>query len=1039
MRSVVSRVPPLVLILLLCLVASPASRAQNVQNIPPEVQEELNRRGMTLEQAKQEAARLGIDLSNPQQAAQRARQLGIPESEIQRWLQVAEQANMAPAGNNTGLSSSPDTSGGYPEDVWDPNSTHPLWVTEAPVLNPTHILPSSTAQRVSFTAPLTGNAASAPVVRFLLTGPAKGDTIVADAVEKMPGTGRESLWRGIFVIPPDATPGQWDMWVYTLDLFNNEAALRTGATLTILEDPSSPLQASGTEPLTYFGYNTFENVPRAFYPGAIESPSGDYIVGPEDELRLTLWGAAEFQYDLPVDKEGRVLIPRVGQITVAGRSLDQLRDEMRLSLSRSYAGLVGDPPSIFMDLSITRMKPIRLFVLGEVERPGGYTLPSGSNLFSVLYSVGGPLTRGSLRNVQIIRDGVPIAADLYDYLLRGYGDDPVQLQTGDHIFIPPRGKTVTIEGAVLRPAIYELKEGETFEDLLRFAGGLKAEAYTKRFQIERIVPFSKRSDPAVARTVLDFDLSAVLSGEQTISLEDGDHVTISSIRDAADLAALSRVPSVTVTGAVFKPGRYQLGEEVRTVRDLIERADGLTGDAYKTQARLVRLAQDLRREVTLLDLNQVMNDVPTQNLVLRPQDSLHVLSGHEVVASRTVKISGQVRKPGEYRLLEQMTVGDLLLQAGGLEDPIFLKDVFLERADLFRRSLDGRKEEIIPFDLAEALQGRGMATEVLRPEDEIRIYPAVVEVGRIADRYVTISGAVKKPGRYRYRDGMTLQDLILQSDGFQEGAHLESIDVTRPILDGSGEATERAREISVPVGNFGSVALASTSPAGVNTNSSAITAETFVLQHRDEVFVRTNPAFKEPKTVTVRGEVQFPGEYTLLLENETLADVIERAGGVKPSGYIGGGKLMRGGTQLVIEMGDAVARRSAHNVILQDGDEIIIPSTPNTVAVRGNVALEGLIKHVPGRRLSYYLDRAGGVKERTEAIYLTQASGATYRVKTGWMRRTPVVEDGASILVTAKPPRKEGDAIDYGSVITETMAILSSALTIIVLGRQALR
>jgi protein involved in polysaccharide export with SLBB domain len=211
-------------------------------------------------------------------------------------------------------------------------------------------------------------------------------------------------------------------------------------------------------------------------------------------------------------------------------------------------------------------------------------------------------------------------------------------------------------------------------------------------------------------------------------------------------------------------------------------------------------------------------------------------------------------------------------------------------------------------------------------------------------------------------------------------------------------------------------------------------AAEFELQHRDRVFVRQDPAFQPQETVTVQGEVRYPGEYTLLRDNERLSNVIQRSGGVLPTGYLKGGRLTRNGEQVIVEMGDATQGDPEEDVIVRPGDEIVIPTQPNTVAIRGNVANEGLIKHEEGRRVEYYLDRAGGTRQNTEAILLTQASGATFRVDTGWFRRTPEVDDGAVIRVTEEPEQEQ--QIDYTQIASNVTQILSSAATILALASQ---
>ena len=1024
------RIIPLLCVLLAALVAAPPDVwAQQREDLPEEAQQVLEERGLTVEEARQRLRQLGVDPSNPQQAARRARQLGIPEARIQALLQAVRARQ-----DTTGI---------------DSLRTQSLRTPPFPVLAGTpEIAPDSVSVgqlpvEVEVSVPLRSQNQIRRVRPGFLT--AGGDSVALQRVQRVRGSVINGTWRGTTTIPRDTSSGTWTLFVRA-STRDTTVTLATGRRLQIVprgELPKRDTARAMRDTLQYFGYDTFETIPEAFTPQPTGPADGSYVVGPDDELRLTVWGGAEFTYELPVDQGGRVTVPNVGQFTVSGKSLDELRTEMKQWLSRSYSGLTSDPPTVFMDLTLTRVRPTQVFVLGEVAQPGGYVISSYSTVFNALYSVGGPLQRGSLRTIRVIRDGEVVeTVDLYDYLLRGYSPDPVQLRSNDYIFVPPRGETVAITGPVKRPAYYEMKEGETVGDLLEYAGGLKPKAYTKRFQIERIVPPGERQDPSVAREVRDANLQAARSDTARVPLADGDHVKILSLSKANTRAVEARVDAAEITGAVFQPGQYEIGGAVRTVKDLIEQADGLTGAAYREQATLVRIGDSLSETSRSLNLNDVMEDQPQANVVLQPGDSLHVASRRTMRGRRTVEISGQVRDPGTYRFREGMTVRSLLLQGGGLADDEYLKDVFEGRADLFRVSEDGDEERVIPFHLGDALAGEGMASRTLRPGDEIRIYPATVR--RLEERFVRISGAVQDTGRYAYRDNMTLKDLLLQANGFAEGASLREVTVTR-MVETRGADGPRARTLEVPL------VREDIDPKNVNfsvrdTARALRAAADFSLRHRDRVFVRQDPAFQPQETVTVAGEVEYPGEYTLLRDNERLSSIIGRAGGVLPTGYLKGGRLLRDqpqeeenvraqrtAEQVIVEMNRAVNGDPEEDVILKPGDEIIIPSQPNTVAVRGNVANEGLIKHESGRRVDYYLDRAGGTRDSTQAIYLTQASGATFRVDTGWFRRTPEVDDGAVIRVAREPSSRRDDGPDVGQIATEITSILSSALTVLVL------
>lgn len=923
------------------------------QEIPPAVQEEIQRRGMTVEEARREAARLGIDLSNPEQAAQRARELGIPESQIQAMLRAVEQEQPQPLPRIL-------TPGVYPIDFQD--------------------------------------------------------TLAFDTLQALPDT------------------------------------------LQLRRDLLRPQPIQASTGLPYFGYDVFENVPDAFKPNQLGPVDDQYLVGPGDELRLIVWGATEFAYDLVVDREGRIFVPNVGQFTAAGKRLDGLREELKRWLARSYAGLLEDPPTVFMDLTVARLQPVYIYALGEVKQPGGYVIASQSTVFQALYAVGGPKISGSLRDVRVVRNGkVLTQVDLYDYLLRGEGREDVRLQNNDQLFVPPRGKTVAIRGQVRRPAIYELREHEGLRELIQFAAGFNPEAFTHYIRIERIIPPEQRQNPSIVREVVTVSLDGVLDGSRQVPLYDGDRVEVLSVLD------VSR-NGVYISGAVVHPGLYEISPQVRTIRDLIERAGGVTSDVYKGRAQLIRFKQnpaewppsmfrvDLSQEVwadtsdTLsliekvqaLDLTRVLLGDPEHNLSLQPGDRIRVYSALELNAPRTVEIAGKVRNPGVYAWRDSMTVYDLLFLGGGLWDEEFRKEVYLERADLIRQAEHGLQELIIPFNLEEALRNEGAGQALLQPGDRIRIYP--VDVQEIREKFVVISGAVKNPGRYRWQENMTMEDLILRAGGFTEDALLDWAEVTRlPKGADPNRFEQLAVRIQVPMIE-GLDDVEAVSFALDDTARALRGARTFQLQHRDRVYIRSNPTFRPQQTVTVSGEVWYPGVYTILRENETLADVLERAGGVRPTGYLKGARLIRGGLPVVIDMEQAMRRNPRHNVVLLPGDEIRVPLKPGTVVVRGNVRRPGLVKYAPGRRIGYYIERAGGLDEDTKVILITQADGGTYPVYLGlkgWFQRDPVVDEGAIVEVVRKPPEEKRQVtFDIGKTLTDIASIAASTLTIIALTRQ---
>ena len=872
------------------------------------IDELLQSRGLSFEQAQQMAANAGVDPNNPDELAAFARQNGVPESQIQQYLvQLRQRENEGMEATNT-------------EDLTE--------------------------------------------------------TVVAsEDIQEQP------------------TPAQ-------------------------VSNPTPPAANPQNQGLPYFGYNVFGGGPDSFQPSTPGPVDEGYVVGPDDELRLTVWGATEFQYELRVDIEGRTNIPNIGLVTVAGKTLKELRTSLKLRLAQSYAGLVKTPPTIFMDLTVTRYKPIEIFVLGEVSNPGAYTVTSNVTLFNVLYAVGGPTTAGSLRDVRIIRNGrVLRSIDFYDLFLEGMLAKNIPLLNNDRIFIPPRNNEIIIQGPVKRAAIYELKDGEGFEDLLRFAGGLKPEIYTDRFQVNRIIPIAERSDASRARQVLDFNLNMVLAESTPLTLVDGDSIQLFSITDINDQV-------VKIHGAVDQPGTYELDQKLQTVRDLVLAADSLRGDAYTGQAELIRTNQDLTQSYFTINLAEALSGNETENILLQKRDSLTIYTLNDIRQLDSVSVDGFIRNPASYPWRENLRVYDILFKAGGLFDSEYKKQVYLERADLIRRNSDGRTMEVISFNLEEALKEEGFGLEMLQPLDNIRIYPNTIQL--ITDKFVIIEGAVENPGLYSYDEGMSLEDLLLKAQGFNENAFIGKVEITR--IEESMTNQQKARSL---IHN-----LIPNEAEHYKFYSNDLfwslmdNAARFDLKHMDRVYVRTNPNFKTQQTIQISGEVKFPGFYTILDNNEPLRSIIERAGGFTNEAYPKGSRIFRDTTQVIIDIENNVLT-GQDDFMIQDGDMIVIPKKSRVVLVTGNVALDGYIEYQKGKRFNYYLDQAGGIQPNTAKYFeLVQANGATFRVKRkGLLKKNPVVDEGAVIraIFELEPER---EPFDMREVLVELTSITTSALTL---------
>jgi protein involved in polysaccharide export with SLBB domain len=783
--------------------------------------------------------------------------------------------------------------------------------------------------------------------------------------------------------------------------------------------PSGPLG------LDYFGYDIFKHIPAAFEPNAVGPVDPGYQLGPGDVMRLSVWGEAEFQYELQVDREGRVLIPKAGQVFVLGTPLNTLVEKLRNQLSRFYSGLSSDPPTTFLDVSITKLRPLRIFVMGEVMQPGGYTISSYATVFNALYSVGGPLVRGSLRNVKVLRDNKIVAVvDLYDYLLRGDQTSDVRLQNNDVVFIPPRGRTVSIRGEIRRPAAYELKETEHLLTLINYAGGLLSTAYLDHAQIDRVKPFAERTKGTDDRIVVDVNLNDVSgTGGKDVVLTDTDEVQVFSILD-------EKRNFVSIAGSVWRPGRYELGT-IRTLKDLLAAARGLKPETYLAKGDLERVRADQTREYLTFDVEKVLQGGEENDIALRPKDSVRLYSIHEIAFDRTVSITGHVKFPGTVPYADSLTLYDLVFRAGGLLDPEFRKQAYLERADLLRLNGDMITKRIIPFDLQRLLTDSTYNVPVL-PRDEVIIYG--IGVKEVLDKYVTIEGEVKSPGTYPLRSNMTVNDLILVAGGLAEDARGLEIEVSR--VRPQGLLGDTLAILLHPKLTDDYAATASErSLQEVSSTDPSVTEELY-LQHRDQVVVRPNPFYKVQQNVMVEGEVMFPGIYTLKRRGERISEALARAGGPTSTAYLGGGQFWRGEQRVIVDFKRAYQKRDKnHDLVLFPGDRLVVPPRPRTVAVAGEVNNPGLQAFREGFHVSDYIERAGARTDSSNYALLLVPTGETRKVRFGYFSSDPEVMEGSRIVVTKRPPEplRERKPIDLGATIKDSFGIVSSAATVIYL------
>ncbi len=447
--------------------------------------------------------------------------------------------------------------------------------------------------------------------------------------------------------------------------------------------------------IEHFGYVLFRSDPSTFQPSDNIPVNPDYVLGPGDELRISLWGKLNADYSAVVDRDGKVNLPEAGILFLNGLTFSEAREFLERELARYYL-----PSEVKMNVSIGALRSIRVYVVGNAERPGSYVLSSMSTVLNALFAAGGPTKTGSMRKIELKRNGATVASlDLYDLLLRGDKSTDLRLLPEDVVFIPPAGPLAAVAGEVRSPAIYELKNESSAEELFALAGGLNETAIKGRLRIDRVMENTREA-------VLEADLSA--SDAADIRVQPGDLVTVFPVIADRKMARLE--------GAVERGGEFGIGSGLR-VRDLIALAGGPRYYAYTEEAELTRITPEQSGPVTskiLIKLDKALAGDPEHNIELQENDYLFVRSVPEWELYRTVRISGQVRFPGTYTIKKGESASSLIERAGGFTDKAYLRGAVFRREavrELQQAQLDEALDRLEREILAQSASGIGSALD----------------------------------------------------------------------------------------------------------------------------------------------------------------------------------------------------------------------------------------------------------------------------------------------------------------------------------------
>lgn len=646
-----------------------------------------------------------------------------------------------------------------------------------------------------------------------------------------------------------------------------------------------------------FGRNIFNTRNLTFEPNVNIATPPNYRLGPGDEVVIDIWGASQNTIRQQISPDGTINLEQLGPVFLSGMTVDRAQQYLTDELRKIYS---DQSNQIRVTLGNTRT--IQINVMGEVVQPGTYALSAFSTVFHALYRAGGVSNIGSLRNVKVSRGGKIVATvDVYQFIMQGKTRDDIRLEEGDVIIVPAYDALVQITGNVKRPMRYEMKKDETLSTLLKYAGGFTSDAYTKSLRIVR-----QNGKEYQVNTVDDTDYSVC-------KMHDGDVVTAEAILDRF-------TNKLEVRGAVYRPGIYELGGKLNTVRELVEKADGLMADAFTGRAVLYRERENKTREVKQIDIRAIM-DGTQPDIPLQKNDVLYIPSIHDLEDLGNVQIFGEVAHPGDYPYADNMTLEDLVITAGGLRE-----SASVVRVDVARRVKDPKSTESpatigqnFSFGLKDGFVVDGEPGFTLQPYDQVFVRRSP---GYSAQQNVTVNGEVLYGGTYALSSkNERISSIIAKAGGATQFAYVKGAKLTRVANE---EEIKRMQDVVNLLRR--QVGDAMMDSLGINVQSTftvGIDLEAALANPGSDadIVLRAGDVISVPEynnTVKIDGAVMMPNTVSYQ-EGEGVKYYINQAGGY--------GQNAKKSKKFIIYMNGQIAQvKGSGKKQMEPGCEIIVPS-----------------------------------------------------------------------------------------------------------------
>ena len=702
-----------------------------------------------------------------------------------------------------------------------------------------------------------------------------------------------------------------------------------------------------------FGYSLFQGNQFLSFQSNMNMPTpNDYVLGPGDKLYVDVYGESEQYYELEITPEGTVLIENVGPISLSGLTVTEAKKRIQSRLSTIYSGFANQ--RTFTSLSVATPRTIRVNIIGEVQLPGTYNFSAFNTAYNALYVAGGLTEKATLRDIKVYRNNKLVAVvDAYPYILKGDSSANIRLQNDDLIVVGTYTNRITISGAVKTPGIFEVKPNESFQDIIKYAGGFKENASTAAVKVSRISNGE--------RMVVDVYESQFPIFEPKA----GDEYTVNEV--------LNRYANrIMVKGAVYRPGTYALTKGL-TVSGVLENAEGLVPDALTTRGFIIRTHTDLSTETIPFNVGAILSG-SAADIALEREDVVTILSKSELTEDQYVSVSGAINSPGVFSFSTQLTLADVVLMAGG-----FTEDATGNRIEITRRtdaSDSGILSEVLVYDLP--LDVAQITTEnnpVLYPFDQIRVR---TDPNFHMQEFIRVEGQITYPGEYALTtQSERISDVIKRAGGVKDIAYLKGASLIRktefaPVVTKIDKKKDELNALKAQLLGSGSL---------TETNQQLINRIDTDLEQLNQVDETINTETSFAKTQRIKELVE---------RNNLVTDVP-----LQQSEAIG------------IDL-EAILKAPGSNsdLLLQEGDVVLIPKKQETVRLRGELLYPTTVRYEKGKSLKHFINKAGGfdTKAKRNSTYVIYANGDVARTKQFlFFKFYPKVAPGAEVIVPVKP------------------------------------